>query len=71
MLHLKRACCGLLLIERGMLHLERASCGLWLIERGMRVKNDDRSKFSNLSNWKEEARDLRVAGASSTTAVQK
>ena len=22
----------------------------------MRVKNDHRSKFSNLSNWKEEAR---------------
>ena len=41
----------------------------------MKVKNDHRSKFSNLSNWKEEAwkknqsfngirtRDLRVAGA--------
>ena len=40
----------------------------------MRVKNDHRSKFSNLSNWKEEAwknqgfngirtRDLRVTGA--------
>ena len=41
----------------------------------MNVKNDHRSKFSNLSNWKEEAwkknqgfngirtRDLRVAGA--------
>ena len=40
----------------------------------MRVKNDHRSEFSNLSNWKEEAwknqgfngirtRDLRVAGA--------
>ena len=39
-----------------------------------RVKNDHRSKFSNLSNWKEEAwknqgfngirtRDLRVTGA--------
>ena len=40
----------------------------------MKVKNDHRSKFSNLSNWKEEAwknqgfngirtRDLRVTGA--------
>ena len=40
----------------------------------MKVKSDHRSKFSNLSNWKEEAwknqgfngirtRDLRVAGA--------
>ena len=41
----------------------------------MKVKNDHRSKFSNLSNWKEEAwkknqgfngirtRDLRIAGA--------
>ena len=39
----------------------------------MKVNNDHRSKFSNLSNWKEEAwknhfngirtRDLRVAGA--------
>ena len=41
----------------------------------MKVKDDNRSKFSNLSNWKEEAwkknqgfngirtRDLRVAGA--------
>ena len=41
----------------------------------MKVKNDHRSKFSNLSNWKEEAwkkkqgfngirtRDLRVSGA--------
>ena len=40
----------------------------------MKVKNDHRSKFSNLSNWKEEAwknqgfngiwtRDHRVAGA--------
>ena len=35
----------------------------------MKVKNDHRSKFSNLSNWKEEGfnrirtRDLRVTGA--------
>ena len=41
---------------------------------GLKVKNDHRSKFSNLRNWKEEAwknqgfngirtRDLRVTGA--------
>ena len=34
-LHLKRASCGLWLIERGILHLKRACFCAWLIERGM------------------------------------
>ena len=40
----------------------------------MKVKNDHRSKFSNLSNWKEEAwkkSGLQHSSLSSTTAVQK
>ena len=28
---------------------------LWLLLLLLKVKNDHRSKFSNLSNWKEEA----------------
>ena len=35
MLHLKRACFGLLLIEQGILHLRRATCGSWVIKRGI------------------------------------
>ena len=34
-LHLKRACFGIRLTERGILHLKRACFDLWLIKRGI------------------------------------
>ena len=34
-LHLKRACFGIRLIEREILHLKRACFDLWLIKRGI------------------------------------
>ena len=45
----------------GRLSIEHRSCfgrvsvDLWPIVGLLKVKNDHRSKFSNLSNWKEEA----------------